>query len=112
MLQLLPTTSSPNQTFNTTLQINGENVALDFAIRWNKMGRYWVMTVKDDEGNILIDSLPIVNGEDLAANLLSQFDSLEIGSLWLVNVSGSTLDRPDNKTLGTDFLLVWDDNES
>lgn len=111
MLQLLPVTSDPNQTFNTTLQINEENIVLNFAIRWNQMGHYWMMTIKDDDDNILIDSLPIVNGEDWAANLLSQFDYLEIGSLWLINISGSTLDRPDDKTLGTDFLLVWDDNE-
>lgn len=111
MQQILPVTSDPNQTFNITLQINGENIALGFEVRWNPMGHYWVMTIKDDEDNILIDSLPIINGEDLAGNLLSQFDYLEIGSLWLINISGSILDRPDDTTLGKDFLLVWDDNE-
>jgi len=77
------------------------------------------MTITDQNGNLLLDSVPFVtgvapNGSKLNAmqNLLNQFSYLDIGSAALLNASGIAADRPNAFDLGTDFLLLWGDNPS
>ncbi len=108
--QVLPVDASPNQTFTSTLSIGGVNKRLSFGLSYNETGGYWVMRISDPaSGAVLLDSLPLLPGEDPAANLLGQYAYLGIGSLYLVNQSNTPADRPDDKNLGTAFVLVWGD---
>ena len=103
-------TNDPNQTFQTTMEVNGKNLTLKFNVRYNEIAGYWVMTVMDSQNNILLDSIPIITGVYPAANILGQYAYLLIGSAVVINNGNAKLDSPDDSTLGTDFLLAWADN--
>lgn len=107
--QTLPVTSSPNQNFSATLQVDGAPLTLNFVILWNSMAGYWVMTISDAFGNLLVDSLPLTTGWYPAANLLSQQGYLQIGSAYIINLGNSESDYPGQSDLGTAFTILWDD---
>lgn len=109
--QIIPLTSDPNQTFEIKVEVNDKNISLGFVVRYNEIAGYWVITISDpDTDTILIDSVPLVGGDYPAANLLGQFDYLRIGSAYLIKATATPADRPDDTSLGTDFVLVWGDN--
>jgi hypothetical protein len=107
-LQLIPLDTSPNQNFKVTLAVDGNSLTLQLTIRFNSMAGYWVMTIQDASGNLLLDSIPMLTGEFPAANILGQFGYLRIGSAYIIS-NGAAIDYPDATTLGTDFLLIWGD---
>jgi hypothetical protein len=110
MQQLIPLTPAPNQTFQVTLDIDGGTVTLNFRLHYNEIAKYWVLTILDRTGTLLLDSLPLLTGGNPSANILGQYAYLEIGSAYVVNVSGLTApDYPDGTNLGQDFVLVWSD---
>lgn len=115
MNQIIPLDNSPNQTFQvpvnvvTATQPTGQVVILSVILRYNDEAGYWVMTFQDSSGNLLLDSIPLLPGENSAVNILGQYAYLQIGSAAVVNYSGTTKDHPDNTDLGTDFILVWGD---
>jgi hypothetical protein len=78
-------------------------------IRFNEIALYWVMSISDTNGNLLLDCLPMTTGRYPAGNILQQHGSLGIGSAYMVDISGSGIDYPDATNLGTAFLLLWDD---
>ena len=108
----IPLTTEPNQNFKITIPVNGKNLELKFNIRFNTVANYWVMTVIDAlSDDILIDSLPLLTGRYPAANILEQYSYLEIGSAVIINTSTIDIsDEPNDKNLGTDYILVWGDN--
>ena len=107
-LQQIPLDNSPNQTFSIALNVDGNNLTLQLAIRFNTMAGYWVMSVSDANGNLLLACIPLLTGVWPAANLLSQFGYLKIGSAYVVSY-GATIDYPDSTTLGSQFQLWWGD---
>lgn len=115
MIQIIPLTSTHNQEFQITLEINGENVPLKFEIRWNNTASYWVVTLTDvATGLLIIDSMPLVTGKinTQSLNILRGFGYLKIGKLYLVPaVSKPTTDYPNETNLGVEFKLALDDND-
>ena len=109
-LRELPLTSDPNQTFSSTLNINGENVALSFFLRFSEVAGYWLLDILRN-GSPILATLPLVPGSGNSKNLLRQQAYLGIGSMYLVNVSGTSEEYPSSSTLGTDWALLWGDNE-
>lgn len=109
MSQIIPLDNTPNQTFTAVVTVNGQNINLGFNLSFNETAGYWVMTINDSNGVILVDSIPIVTGAKPAANLLEQYAYLDIGSAYLLNVTNSPMDWPDDTNLGTDFVLAWGD---
>lgn len=107
--QIIPLTPNPNQSFTTTLQVDGAPLTLNFTIRWNEMAGYWVMGVSNSAGTLLLDSIPLITGWYPAANLLSQFQYLKIGSAYILNDGNSSSDYPGKTDLGSSFSLLWDD---
>jgi len=107
-LQVIPVSTSPYQSFDYAITINGVLTNFHFNINYNMTAHYWVMTVSNASTlEILIDSLPlVVNG-----NLLEQYDYLQIGSAYIYNWGNVAMDSPDDTNLGTDFQLIWDDNK-
>lgn len=106
--QILPLTPAPNQTLQAPLSIDGGTTPLNLTLHYNEFAEYWVMSVTDTAGELLLTGVPLVTGNDPAGNVLGQFAYLKIGSLYVLNVSGATESVPDNTNLGTDFILVWD----
>ena len=109
-LQKIPLDNSPNQNFQTTLTVDGRNITLNFHLSFNETAGYWVMTIIDPlTGSIILDSIPLVTGQYPAGNMLEPHSYLGIGSAFLINISGSPMDFPDDTNLGTDFVLLWGD---
>lgn len=110
--QIVPLTTAPGQTLAVSLSIDNQIVALQLAVRFSEAAGYWVLTISDHLGNVLLDSIPLITGGYPAANILGQYAYLAIGSAYVINASGTPLDSPDSTNLGTDFLLLWDDTPS
>ncbi len=114
---VLPITAGTNQTFTSTLPVNGGNVTLTFTLTWNTPGDYWALTVVDASGTKLLDGMPVITGQYPAANLLRQYQYLGIGAAYLLPGSTTLPDNPTFDTLGTSatssaptFQLVWSDS--
>jgi hypothetical protein len=43
--QIIPLTSDPNQTFNTSLNIDNSNITLTLSLKYNEMSGYWKMGI-------------------------------------------------------------------
>ena len=107
--QIVPLTSAPNQSVRVDLSVDGSTLTLNLKVRYNDVAGYWVMTILDANGNLLLDSLPMLTGIWPAANILSQFVYLKIGSCYLINVSGVAQDNSGPQDLGGPFQLLWSD---
>jgi hypothetical protein len=106
----IPLDNSPNQTFKITVLVDGKNLTLSINLNYNEDAGYWVMTITDIYGNILLASIPVLMGETVGTdNILYQYGYLQIGSAYILNVSNSPKDYPDDTDLGTDFVLLWGD---
>lgn len=101
-----------NQSLTALLQVNGAPLTLQLEIAWSAMAGYWVMTVSDVNGNLLVDSVPLITGWYPAANLLAQQEYLQIGEAFIINNGNTAADYPGVNNLGTDFSLLWDSNAS
>jgi len=112
MIQKIPLDVSPNQSFKITLTVDDRNIDLNFKLRYNRMAGYWVMSIINPvNGNLLLDSIPLLTGKYPAGNILEPHSYLEIGSAYILNVGASLEDYPDNIELGGKFILVWGDTE-
>jgi len=105
--QLLPLNNLPNQTIQVALEVDGQSVTRQLYLHYNEIAGYWVMTISDSSGNVLLDSVPLIGGQAPAGNLLAQFAYLGLGGASILNASGIDEDYPDNTNLGSDFDLVW-----
>lgn len=107
--QQIPLTTDPNQQFQISLAVDGETIQLGLEISFNEMAAYWVMKVLDAAGNTLLDNIPLITGTWPAANLLAQYDYLNIGSAYIINLGNAPIDYPNATDLGSDFILIWSD---
>ncbi|WP_297428632.1 hypothetical protein [Clostridium sp.] len=104
----IPLTSNPNQTFTSTIPIDGKAIKFNFFLRYNTEADYWVLDVYDANKNSLIVSLNLVCG----LNLLEQYSYLKIGSAYLVKSDTSMVgDSPNEYNLGENFVLLWGDTQ-
>lgn len=109
--QLIPLTTQPNQTFQTALNVNAAVLRLTLTIRYNEMANYWVMTIADQAGNLIVDNIVLITGLWPAANILDAYQYLQIGSAYVINAGNAPInDYPNATDLGTDFILMWSDN--
>jgi hypothetical protein len=109
--KIIPLTIDPDQFFTCTVPVDSKNISLFFRFRYNTVAEYWVATIADSTGVILIDSMPILESNYPAANLLEQYKHLGIGSAYVVKKGKVNTDRPDDTNLGSDFVLVWSDTD-
>ncbi len=107
--QLIPLTLSPNQTFSAQLTVNFQPLTLNFSLSYSAMAGYWQLGVSDVNNNLLVASIPLITGQYPAANLLAQYQYLNIGSAYLLNTGSAESDYPTANNL-TQFSLLWGDN--
>lgn len=119
MDQIVPLSTQPNQSFLANLTVNGASLKLNLSVTFNEIAQYWMLGVADANNNVLIAGIPLLTGSWPAANLLKQYQYLQIGSAYLLNVSNTSLaneleltavDYPNGGDLGTSFILLWGDN--
>jgi hypothetical protein len=108
MAQIIPLDNSPNQTLAVAGTIDGQTLRLILDIGYNEMAQYWVMSISDASGNLLLSSVPMITGDWPAANLLAQYGYLKIGSMYVINVGQAENDYPDSTGWEGSFQLLWD----
>lgn len=108
-VQNVPVTCAPNQQYAVPLTVDGNSLTLILGVHYNEVSHYWVMTIWDQNYNLLLDSIPMITGNWPACNLLRQYPYLAIGSAYVINVSGTPGGIPDNTNLGTAYELWWGD---
>jgi hypothetical protein len=107
-VQVIPLTTQPGQTFQIALSVNNTTVRLTLTFRYNEMANYWVV---DNNGNTILDNVPLLTGSWPAANILDAYQYMGIGSAYVINASNANVnDYPNATSLGTDFILIWGDN--
>jgi Domain of unknown function (DUF6983) len=109
MDQVIPLTTAPNQTFSVQLTVNSKPLTLNFSLSYSEMAGYWQLAVSDVNSNLLIASVPLITGWYPAANLLGQYQYLQIGSAYLLNTGNANTDYPGYNNL-SQFSLMWGDN--
>jgi len=109
-MQLIPLNSLDNQTFQSSLLIDGAKKKLNFRLYFNEVCNYWAMDIIDGiTQEALVSSAPLITGSSKeSTNLLAQYSYLRIGSAYLINAENVWSD-PDHVTLGINFLLAWGD---
>lgn len=107
MMSIIPITSAPNQTFSCKVPVDGKNLVLVFKTRYNEVAGYWVVTLSDSIGNVFVKNLPVLPAD----NILEQFSYMSIGSAYIMKSEAVKEWWPSADTLGSDWLLVWDDTE-
>jgi len=107
--QLVPLSNADGQTFSVSLTVNSSVLTLNLGVSYNVMAGYWDMSISDVNGNLLVASVPLVTGWYPAANLLTQYQYLQIGNAYLLNTSESSEDYPGPSNL-SQFTLLWGDN--
>lgn len=111
-MQIVPLTSEPNQSIVTTLSVNGNNLSLKLDFNFNEIAGYWVIKISNPKTqNIIVDNIPLLTSDSTDSDILEQYSYLKIGKAAIINVGNSVLDYPDANTLGSDFVLVWLDND-
>ena len=109
MAVTVPLNTSPNQKLSVALPINGTTLTLGLGLSWNRVAAYWTMDIYDSSWTLLLSGVPLLTGAWPAANVLAPYNYLKIGSAYVINRSG-TSGEADVTNLGTDFVLLWDDN--
>jgi hypothetical protein len=107
--QIVRLNVAQNQTFTVQLTVNGASLTLLLTLTYYTMAGYWSLSISDAVGNLLIASVPLVTGWYPAANLLAQYQYLNIGAAYLLNTGNAPQDYPDQNSLGQ-FSLLWSDN--
>lgn len=109
-LSVLPVVATPNQTFSCTLPVDGQNKRFKFFFEWNPIGDYWQFDLYDlSTGNQLINKQAVYSIDYPYNNIISNFQYKGIGSLYVVNLNGTSGDRPNLDNLGVDYSLIWGD---
>lgn len=109
MSQIVPLTNAPQQTLAVALNVDGNVLRLQLDVYYSEMAGYWLVDISDSAGKLLLASVPMITGDWPAANLLSQFGYLRIGSAYVINLGQVADDYPNSVELGNAFALLWDD---
>ena len=107
--QIIPLNNSLTQEFAAQLTVNSQPLILNLSLAYSVMAGYWHMAVADVNGNVLVASVPLITGQYPGANLLAQYQYLQIGSAYLLNTGSASADYPGPGNLGQ-FSLLWGDN--
>ena len=108
MYSVIPLTNAPNSTQDFKVTIGEENKHIKLYLRYLDRFDLWLADIVDYSTGIpLVNGIPFVMGE----NFLGQYKYLGIGDAYVVNQYPTALQHPDNKTLGSTFLLIWGTNE-
>lgn len=107
----IPLTCVPNsrQTFKLTLgaESKKKNVVIELRLRYLDRYDLWLADVVNAvTREIIVAGMPLV----LGVNLLEQVGYKGAGEAYMIKDRPVNLEHPNNKTLGSSFILIWGDN--
>ena len=110
---IVPLSNSPNQTFNIVVPVDGENRTFKFDLWYNEVAEYWLITATDTKTNTkLFDNLPLLTSYGEFFNILTQLTYKKIGTAGVLpNSADFKKSMPNDKNLGTEYVLIWGDTE-
>lgn len=101
--------SDCTQNFNITLLGDDgkkKNVNIELRLRYLDLYDIWLADVTElATGAIIALGVPMVPGE----NILGQLGYKGVGEAYIIKQLPTSLQQPDNKTLGSTFVLIWGD---
>lgn len=103
MINEIPLTGDPNQTFTVTISGETRNITLILTQSYNEQAGYWVLGINDQSNNPIISNIPMLCGQDL----LEQYQYMDIGNLLVVNISDQAIEYPNANNIAGNFELVW-----
>lgn len=107
----IPLTNSPNQTFSTSIPVNGENRYFVIELNYIYSCGYWSMTLTDSTTEqILVSNIPLLFSEFDFIDIFRQLGYKEIGEVYIVPVKGVKGSMPNYENLGQDYVMLWGDN--
>lgn len=99
----IPLSGSP-ETFQVSL--NGTTYTLN--VYWNSPGQCWMLDISDINDDLIVGGCPMVTGADL----LAQYEYLDIGIMLLCATDNSPTTPPAFDNLGTNAQLFFYVNAS
>lgn len=105
--QVINLNNDPKQFWAFTVNIGEKNIDLQLKLFWNEMAGYWSMSLFNSSGVSLVEGIPLFCNIDL----LGQFGYLEIGSAYLINLTGDPANAASNNNLNKDYFLCWMERE-
>lgn len=109
----IPLSTSPRQSFKVNIPVDGENKYFEFNLLYNKQGNYWMLTIRDGKTrDVIISNINVLpTFGPVNSNILYAYKYLRIGSAYVVPMIKQGITMPDDKNLGTDYVLVWGDTD-
>ena len=108
---IVPLSTNPNQTFNIIIPVDGVNRSFKVDLWYNEVAEYWLLTATDLRNQeVLFRNIPLLVSENSMLNILRQINYKEIGmACVLPRIIDYSKSMPDDKNLGTEYVLVWGD---
>jgi hypothetical protein len=103
MVSQLDLCSSPNQTFKAAIPGDKQNLTFNISMSYNEESGYWIMGIYDSSLEPIVLNIPLLCGHDL----LEQYQYLNIGSIFIVNVGDPTIETPNDTNIDTNFKMIW-----
>lgn len=103
MVSEIALNNNPNQTYSLTVPGDHQNIAFILTQAWNAEAGYWTIGLYDQTMRPIVLGIPLLCGHDL----LEQYQYLNIGSLYVVNIGDPTIETPDDTNIGQNFKLLW-----
>ena len=97
-------------------EFNGEIIAADSRQIYKKMtigtakpdGEWrWQASWNGLRRTYYVDDIPLLAGEQSMKNILRLYSYLDIGSCYIIDISGKGTGKPDLYNLGIDFVMLW-----
>lgn len=107
----IPLTCASDRTINFNVTLPGDdgkkrNVNIELRLRYLDRYDVWLADVTElATGAIISLGVPLVPGEDI----LRQTGYKGVGEAYIMQALPTSLQHPDNKTLGSTFVLIWGD---
>lgn len=103
MKSFISLTNSPNQAYTVTIPGDSRNITFIITQSFNAQAGYWTLGIHDNANVPIVLGVPLLCGY----NLLEQYGYLDIGELYVVNVSDQTIEAPDDNNIAENFQLEW-----
>ena len=105
---VVPVSSAPNQTIRIKMTLNSIQHNFSLFIHWNEFAGAWFMDISDaDTGQNMVCGIMLRTGLYPSADLLAQYEYMNIGSCVVIHSSGANPLNANN--LGSEYQLVWGD---
>lgn len=113
MYNLIPLKSQPNQTFEFTIEVDGNNASYIGKLNYRDVIGYWTLDILEYKTKkIILTNVPLLTGGSLGltANIFRQLDFMMLGRAYVLKVSDTDNDYPDFESLQEKFTFVWGDS--